>query len=126
MVIQYRGRERSLSTFYHNYPVEVSKRYQTIKTFASLDTGSSATFCTENLMQRLNLSGRRIQFLLQTMGQENVVPAFVLSGLDVFAIDDNIFYQLPQMLTQKQMPVSPDNIVSKSLTWPMSSSPCNG
>ncbi|KAI7802084.1 hypothetical protein IRJ41_024663 [Triplophysa rosa] len=71
-------------------------------------------------MQRLNLSGRRTLFLLQTMGQEKVVPAYVLSGLEVSSVDGNIFYQLPQMLTQKQMPVSPNIIVSKGdlSKWP--------
>ncbi|GAA6082876.1 uncharacterized protein LOC113029446 [Tachysurus ichikawai] len=71
-------------------------------------------------MQHLNLLGRKTQFLLQTMGQEKVVPAYVLSSLEVSAIDSNIFYQLPQPLTQKQMLVSSDNIVSKEelSKWP--------
>ncbi len=71
-------------------------------------------------MQRLNLSGRKTQFLLQTMGQERVVPVNVLSGLEVSAIDGNIFYQLPDTLTQKQMPVSSDSMVSKRdlSKWP--------
>ncbi len=100
--------------------VKASKGDQIVQTYAFLDPGSSATFCTESLMQRLNLSGRKTQFLLQTMGQERVVPACVLSGLEVSAIDGNIFYQLPQTVTKKQMPVSSDNMVSKEdlSKWP--------
>ncbi|GAA6094348.1 uncharacterized protein LOC115787620 [Tachysurus ichikawai] len=71
-------------------------------------------------MQRLNLPQRKTQFLLQTMGQEKVVPAYILSRLEVSAIDGSIFYQLPQTLPQKQMLVSSDNIVSKEelSKWP--------
>ncbi len=113
------GKDRCLLSI---LPVQVkaSKGDQIVQTYAFLDPGSSATFCTESLMQRLNLSGRKTQFLLQTMGQERVVSAYVLPGLEVSAIDGNIFYQLPQTLTQKHMPVSSDSMVSKGdlSKWP--------
>lgn len=56
-------------------PVRVkSKRGQeTLVTYVFLDPGSSASFCTEGLMNRLNLTGRKIDILLRTMGQEKVV-----------------------------------------------------
>lgn len=84
-----------------------------IQTYAFLDPGSSATFCSEHLMQRLGLSGKQTHFLLQTMGQERVVPANLLFDLEVSSMDSNVFYKLPEVLTQKKMPVSADSIVSE-------------
>lgn len=71
-------------------------------------------------MQKLNLAGRRTHFLLQTMGQERVVPAYECSGLEVSGLETNLFYKLPEVLTQKKMPVTVDNIVTEGdlAKWP--------
>lgn len=53
--------------------VKTSKGSRTIKTYAFLDTGSSATFCSDNIMHQLNVGGRRTEVALQTMGQEQTV-----------------------------------------------------
>ena len=44
-----------------NLPVQVKsiKVDQVIQTYAFFDPGSSATFCSEQLMRRLNLTGRQ-------------------------------------------------------------------
>lgn len=103
-------------------PVQVKsiKSDQVILTYAFLDPGSSATFCSEQLMQKLHLTGKRTQFLLCTMGQERVVPAYSLTGLEVSGINGNVFHELPQTLTQKKMPVNTDNIVTAEtlVKWP--------
>ena len=103
-------------------PVQVKsvKGDRIISTYAFLDPGSTATFCSEHLMQRLNIAGRRTSFRLQTMGQERVVPAYSLSSLEVSGLENNLFYKLPEVLTQKKMPVSPDNIVKDEdlAKWP--------
>ena len=64
-------------------PVQVKsiKGDKTIKTYAFLDPGSTATFCSEHLMQRLNINGRRTNFLLRTMGQEKVVSTHAVTAL---------------------------------------------
>lgn len=94
-------------------PVQVKsvKGNKVIRTYAFLDPGSSATFCSEQLMQKLNISGKQVTFLLSTMGQEAIVPAYSLTGLEVSSLDDNNFYQLPEVLTQQKMPVSTDNLI---------------
>lgn len=50
-------------------PVQIKsiKRGRVIQTYAFLDPGSSATFYSEHLMQRLGLSGKQTHFLLQTV-----------------------------------------------------------
>ncbi|XP_037620552.1 uncharacterized protein LOC119485230 [Sebastes umbrosus] len=103
-------------------PVKVksAKGNHIIETYAFLDPGSSATFCSEHLMQRLNVTGRRTSFLLHTMGQETVVPAYSLTGLEVSDLDGNDFYILPEVFTQKKMPVTTDSMVTHEdlAKWP--------
>lgn len=66
-------------------PVQVksTKGNAIIHTYAFLDPASTAPFCSEQLMQRLNVTGKRTNFLLKTMGQERVVPTFAVSGMEV-------------------------------------------
>lgn len=93
-------------------PVQVkSKRGQeTLVTYAFLDSGSTASFCTERLMTRLNLTGTKLGILLRTMGQEKVVDSYKLSDLEVAGLDSNNFCGLPEIFTQKSMPVQRSNI----------------
>lgn len=48
--------------------VKAKKGNKIILTYAFLDQGSTAVFCTESLKQKLNLSGKRANILLRTMG----------------------------------------------------------
>lgn len=73
-----------------------------IQTNAFLDPGSIATLCSDHLMQRLNVVGRKTNVLLCTMGQERVVSTHALSGLEVAELDNNHFYSLPEVLTQSK------------------------
>ncbi|KAG9330228.1 hypothetical protein JZ751_026029, partial [Albula glossodonta] len=57
--------------------------------------GSSATFCTERLMKQLNVSGRKT------------------TGLKISGLDSDNFIELPEVYTQKTMPVSTENIPTK-------------
>ena len=91
-----------------------------IQTYAFLDPGSSATFCYEGLMQKLNITGERTNFVLSTMGQEVVVPAYSLNGLEVAELGSNNFYVLPEVLTQQKMPVTTENMATPEelAEWP--------
>ena len=99
-------------------PVRVkSKKGQTLVTYAFLDPGSSASFCTEELMNRLNLSGKRSNILLRTMGQEKVVSSQVVLDLEVAGLDTDSFCVLPAVFTQKSMPVHRGNIPRQEDLW---------
>ena len=100
--------------------VKAGKGSQVLQVYALLDPGSTATFCSEELMTRLNLKGRRTQILLRTMNQENSVPTHVISGLEVSALDRDNFSPLPDTFTQKEMPVTTNNIPRQSdlAQWP--------
>lgn len=66
-------------------PVKVKskKSHKMVETYAFLDPGSSASFCTVGLMDRLDLSGRNTRILLRTMGQEKIVESGIVSNLEV-------------------------------------------
>ncbi|XP_073783913.1 uncharacterized protein isoform X2 [Danio rerio] len=103
-------------------PVQVksSKGQTVIQTYAFLDPGSSATFCSERLMHSLKLKGKETNIVLKTMGNQRAVNSTVLAGLEVSNLLDDTFYSLPEVFTQERMPVSRDNIVTqKDLeNWP--------
>ena len=94
--------------------VKAAKGSHVIQTYALLDPGSSATFCSEELRTRLNLKGKRTRILLRTMNQETSVPAHVISGLEVSALNSDTFFHLPDTLTQKDMPVTSSSVPKQS------------
>ncbi|KAL3979219.1 Rab5 GDP/GTP exchange factor [Sarotherodon galilaeus] len=93
-------------------PVKVkSKRGQRIvETYAFLDQGSSASFCTVGLIDKLNIAGRRTKILLRTMGQEKMVDSFIVPELEVAGLDSDMYCDMPNLFTQHKMPVDLGNI----------------
>lgn len=93
-------------------PVQVKskKGSEIVQTYAFLDPGSSATFCTETLMNDLKLSGRKTDMLLKTMNEEKPVSTYVVSGLEVSSLFSNEFIDLPDAFTHKTIPVGKQNI----------------
>lgn len=61
--------------------VKVDKGDRFISTYAFLDPGSSASFCTDNLMRQLNPKARRTTVVLKTVGQKGPVRSYELTGL---------------------------------------------
>ena len=93
-------------------PVKVksSKGQRAVETYAFLDPGSSASFCTVGLMDRLKLSGRGTKILLRTMGQEKVVESCIVSHLEVAGLGSDWYCEMPGLFTQRKMPVNRTNI----------------
>ncbi|KAK0134727.1 hypothetical protein N1851_029616 [Merluccius polli] len=54
------------------------------------------------------------------MSSEKKVPTYVVSGLEISGLDGDNFTQLPDVFTQREMPVTADNIPSKQdlARWP--------
>lgn len=100
--------------------VKAKKGNKIICTYAFLDQGSTAVFCTEDLLHRLHLTGRRTNILLRTMGQERVVNSYVVPELEVAALHGESFIDLPRAYTQKSMPVYQSNIPTERdlRMWP--------
>lgn len=81
-----------------------------VEAYAFLDQGSSASFCTMGLMDRLNLSRKKTRILLHTMGQERIVDSCNVSDLEVAGIDSDWYCEMPDIFTQCRMPVNRSNI----------------
>ncbi len=78
-------------------PVQVKAKSGStiVNTYALLDPGSSASFCTQHLTRKLNLSGVKTSILLRSLGQEGSVDTFLLSGLEVSGLNEENFLDLP-------------------------------
>ena len=100
--------------------VKAGRGEKVITAYAFIDPGSSATFCTERLMSQLNVKGRKTNILLQTMSHETSVPTYVISGLEISGLKENNFIPLPDVFTQREMPVTSENIPTKQdlARWP--------
>lgn len=96
-----------------------------VETYAFLDPGSTATFCTEALQKKLNVKGKPTRILLSTMGQDKpgeqkLMNSFMISDLEVCGLESNIFIELPKVFTHGNIPVHSGNIPKQSdiQKWP--------
>lgn len=89
--------------------VKAKKGNKIIQTYAFLDNGSTSTFCNEGLMRKLNLNGKRAKICLLTMGPKTTVPTYKVNGLEVSDLNGKRYYSLPDVYTQKIMPVNATN-----------------
>lgn len=100
--------------------VKSKKGSKVIETYAFMDNGSQATFCAEKLTRQLGIEGKKTQILLRTMGQEKLKPSNHLSGLEVCGVKENIYIDLPEIYSHRDIPVSKENIPEQDdlKRWP--------
>ncbi|XP_043969743.1 uncharacterized protein LOC122829340 isoform X2 [Gambusia affinis] len=108
-------------------PVKVKSKNseQYVETYAFLDPGSTATFCTEDLQKKLNVQGKPTKIRLSTMGQDapenqKLMDSMVLSELKVCGLEDSMYVELPKVFTHSSIPVHTGNIPKQSdiQQWP--------
>lgn len=103
-------------------PVKVKclKGNKVIETYAFLDPGSTGTFCTRKLLDRLNMEGRKCKIHIRTLGHHNAVDSSVVDGLEISGVSGECYYPLSKVCTLKGMPVSTANIISERelRKWP--------
>ncbi|XP_028317687.1 uncharacterized protein LOC114472566 [Gouania willdenowi] len=100
--------------------VRCGKSNRTVETYAFLDSGSTGTFCSEELMKELRVTGKKTNILLRTMGNEASITTCVITGLEVSSLDNDNFLKLPQVYSQAEIPVKKDNIPRQTdvESWP--------
>ena len=100
--------------------VKMKKSEKVIHTYAFMDPGSSATFCTESLLRQLQTTGSRTNILLRTMNQEKVVKTCMVSGMEISGIESNDYLELPEVYSQSSIPVKEENIPNQKDVdqWP--------
>lgn len=71
-------------------------------------------------MNKLNFSSKKLNILLKTMNQDKLVFSYVLKDLEVAELDQTHYCSLPEVYTQKRMPVSNSDIPMQSdlVRWP--------
>lgn len=103
-------------------PVKVKskKSHKIVETYALLDQGSSGSFCTSSLMNKLNFSGRGTKILLHTMGKKKLVGSCIVSDLELAGLESNLYCDLPDVFAQKKMPVCRSDIPREQdlVSWP--------
>ncbi|XP_072046826.1 uncharacterized protein [Amphiura filiformis] len=92
----------------------------TVETYAYLDSGSDATFCTKNLSQQLNLKGRSTTLDIQTMTGSRKVDSRILQGLEIYDMDTKNSVMLPKVYTKEEIPARMDHVVTQEQisSWP--------
>lgn len=106
--------------------VKSKKGSKVVTNYAFLDSGSSASFCTENLMTKLNLSAKKVRILMRTINQDKSITCHVLKDLEVSGLNQEHFCSLQEVYTQKTMPVDQSNIATQNdlACWPHLSHTC--
>ena len=94
-----------------------------VRTYAFLDKGSDATFCTNKLLSRLGIrSGDVVPTSLQvsTMNGECRSECSVVTGLSVGSLDDDNLYRVPPVYSVDSIPVSKSSVISNDdiRKWP--------
>ena len=81
-----------------------------VTTYALLDTGSNSTFCSEELMKELGLSGDKELLCLTTLEKQNSKVETMSISLEVSDVAGEIVLQLPVVYSRPSLPVNLDNL----------------
>ena len=84
-------------------PVKVKGRGKgtIIETYALLDNGSMATFCTEQLLEDLGVHGKKCELSLATTENENTKSECIVACLEVMDLEDNVMVEMPTVFQGK-------------------------
>ena len=93
--------------------VKPKKGSNTITTYAFLDPGSTATFCTEAILQQLQITGLKGEILLRTMNREESTKTSIAWDLEICGLENDQYVVLPHVFTQNKIPVKKENILSQ-------------
>ncbi|XP_071486966.1 uncharacterized protein [Diadema antillarum] len=93
-------------------PVRVRSRRTGVckETYAFIDSGSNAVFCTEKLATTLNVQGKTINLHMSTMTDEKITTSQVLRDLEVMDVQGHNIIRLPEVYSQQYIPVDKEDI----------------
>ena len=115
------GRERSAdvvsaaSKLHSGMPVvPVKLRVEggnTVSTYAFMDSGSSACFCTKSLLDELQASSEKTHLTLETVNpQVTELESSAVLGLQVSDMEEGEFIRLPPVYTLNKLPVCKQDV----------------
>ena len=91
-----------------------------VEKYAFLDSGSNTSFCTESLLERLNVKGTKTKLSLTTLQGENEPIECFLVSLEASDLSENCTVQLPQVYSRPTLPIPPEAIARQEDVdrWP--------
>ncbi|XP_041372822.1 uncharacterized protein LOC121386089 [Gigantopelta aegis] len=97
-------------------PVKVAMKdsLKIVETYASLDPGSTVSFCSESLIMKLGCSGKKMEITIDTMGKSHTMYSYAIKGLQVFDLDEENPFPLPVVYSKDSLPVTKNHIPSSS------------
>ena len=95
-------------------PVKIKGNGQNkvICTYAMLDTGSTASFCSEDILKELGISGTRCKISLATVNNEEQHEC-VMVNLNVMDLDENVMIEVTNAFSVKKLNVSLESITKQ-------------
>ena len=85
-----------------------------MKTYALLDSGSTTTFCSIDLLNEFNVTGRYVQLTTTTISNRNVATnAQLIQNLEVCDFNENEHVVLSQCFSLKSLVISKNEIPTK-------------
>ena len=93
-------------------PVRVKGRDcdEIIKTYALLDNGSTSTWCSKSLAEKLGVVGPRIQVSLSTIDEGCSPTSCQRVCLEIMEMNEIIMIELPKVLTKEKLNISTDGV----------------
>ena len=103
-------------------PVKVKGRGKgtIIETYALLDNGSMATFCTEQLLEDLGVHGKKCELSQATTENENTKSECMVASLEVMDLEDNVMVEMPTVFSRKKLNIPLGGISKQTVVdqWP--------
>jgi len=114
---QFAGLVRQTGAGCHNQalsivPVKVKAKgkKKIIETYALLDSGSTATFCSDNLLKRLGEEGRICQLSLATIDGVKENRKSSVTSLEVLDLEEAVIVSLPNVFSVQNLNIAKDAI----------------
>ncbi|XP_061191695.1 uncharacterized protein LOC133199905 [Saccostrea echinata] len=93
--------------------IKLKNKNHSVITYAFFDSGSSVTFCSENLMRQLGVSEKKCNITLNTVGEPHQLVSQSVRGLQLCDMNMTEFIDLPKIYTKDRMPVTHEHIPKK-------------
>ena len=85
-----------------------------IENYALLDNGSTATFCTKQLLEDLEVHGNKCELSLATTENENTKSENMVASLEVMDLEDNVMVEMPTVFSRTKLNISFGGISKQS------------
>ena len=103
-----------MSNNHTSIPVTVHSRDTgiSVETFAYIDEGSDAVFCTHQLQNQLGVTGKKTKLEIETLTETTTVDCQILH-LEVSDLDRRNVITLPKVYTQAVIPADVGDVVTQ-------------